>query len=100
MISDIPGLRALGSGLSSSLYIPHFSLRKGKVVTANDGGHTDQCGTLGDKRQYPLYTAFHFTCLIVLWCLESVNATVTNTVLGCRHSAYMETLARWPLWRC
>lgn len=99
MISDIPGLWALGSGLSSSLYIPHFSFRKGKVVTANDGGHTDQCGTLDDKRQYPLYTGFHFTCLIVL-CLVSVNATVTNTVLGCRRSAYMETSARWPLWHC
>jgi hypothetical protein len=90
VISDIP----------SSLYIPHFSLRKGKVVTANDGGRTDQCGTLRDKRQYPLYTGFHFTCLTVPCCLESVNATVANAVLGCRHSAYMETLARWSLWRC
>lgn len=44
------------SGLSSSLYVPHFPRRKGKVLTANDGGHADQCGTLGDKRQYPLYT--------------------------------------------
>ncbi|KUM58638.1 hypothetical protein ACN42_g8514 [Penicillium freii] len=61
---DIRYPRTLGSGLSSSLYIPHFSLRKGKVDTANDGGQTDQCGTLGDKRQYPLYTGFHFTSLI------------------------------------
>lgn len=85
-------------GLSSSLHVPHFPGRKGKVVTANDGGHAVRCG---DKRQHPPYTCrVHYTCLIVLLCLESVNVTVTNTVLGYRVSTYMETLARWPLRRC
>lgn len=74
------------SGLSSSLRL-HFLFRKGKVLTANrriDAGSRDKIAC---------------TCFLPTIGVDHAVIQVGTNMSG-RSSAYLETIARWPLWRC